>query len=77
MQATATQVRVELATRDWTQKDLAEKVGITRETLGRYLKGQRDMPMPTFYAIAEAFGYSPRELMSLVQDRISPEDRWF
>lgn len=75
--ALGTQIRVELATHDWTQQALADKVGITRETLSKYMKGHRQMPMPVFFAIAEAFGHSPKKFMELVEDRISPEDRWF
>lgn len=77
IEAMGTQIRVELAERGWTQKVLAEKIGITRETLGKYMKGQRDMPMPVFYEIATAFGHSPRDFMKEVQERINPEDRWF
>jgi len=75
--ALGTQIRVELATKEWTQQNLADKVGITRETLSKYMKGHRQMPMPVFLAIAEAFDYSPKKFMELVEDRISPEDRWF
>lgn len=70
--ALATQIRVELAARDMEQKELAEKVGIERATLNRYMKGHRPMPMPTFFKIAEAFGVTARELMMRVEDRVEP-----
>lgn len=75
--ALSTQVRVELAARGWTQQDLANKTGVTRETFNKYMKGRSPMPMPVFFALAEAFEYSPRELMQLVEERVSEEDRWF
>ena len=71
--ALATQVKVELVERDWDQKILAEAVGIERATLNRYLTGKRSMPMPTFFAVAEAFGLSPRVLMERAEARIQPE----
>lgn len=75
--ALAVQIRIELATRDWSQKDLAAKIGVTRETLNKYMKGRSSMPMPVFAELAATLGYSPRGLMELVQDRIPAEDRWF
>jgi transcriptional regulator with XRE-family HTH domain len=70
--ALATQIKIELVERDWDQKILAEAVGIERATLNRYLTGKRSMPMPTFFAVAEAFGLSPRELMTRAEARIQP-----
>ncbi|GAA2941268.1 helix-turn-helix domain-containing protein [Glutamicibacter bergerei] len=75
--ALSKQIRVELAEREWSQDFLAEKVGITKATLSRYLKGHRSMPLPTLYEIAKAFGMSLREIMTKAEDRISLEDRWF
>ena len=75
--ALAAQIRVDLAEREMTQKDLAEKVGVTRETFNKYMKGKSPVPMPIFFAVAEAFGYSPKEFMRLVEDRVDAKDRWF
>ena len=75
--ALASQVRVDLAEREMTQKDLAEKVGVTRETFNKYMKGKSPMPMPVFFSVAEAFGYSPKQFMQLVENRVATEDRWF
>lgn len=71
------QIKVDLAEREWTQQELADKVGITRETLGNYMKGHRQMPMAVFSSIAKAFECSPREFMARAEERISPADRWF
>lgn len=70
--ALAIQIKIELVERDWDQKVLAEAVGIERATLNRYLTGKRSMPMPTFFAVAEAFGISPRVLMERAEARIQP-----
>jgi len=71
--ALATQIKVELAERDWTQKDLAERIGIGRPAMNHYIKGHKSIPMPTFFAIAEAFGLTPKELMSRAEARIDRE----
>ena len=68
--AVAIQVKVELLEHGMTQKDLAEKVGVGRPAMNLYLNGSRSMPMPTFFSVAEAFGISPRELMTRAEARI-------
>jgi len=68
--ALATEIKIELVARDWTQETLAKAVGIERATLTRYITGKRSMPMPTFFAVAEAFGLSPRALMQRAEARL-------
>lgn len=68
--ALATEIKIELVARDWSQETLAKAVGIERATLTRYMTGKRSMPMPTFFAIAETFGLSPRALMERAESRI-------
>lgn len=72
--ALATQIKIELVERDWSQETLAKAVGIERATLTRYMTGKRSMPMPTFFAVAEAFGLSPRVLMERAEARIQVAD---
>jgi transcriptional regulator with XRE-family HTH domain len=71
--ALSTQIKVELAERDWTQKDLAERIGIGRPAMNHYIKGHKSIPMPTFIAIAEAFGLTPKTLMERAEARIPRE----
>jgi transcriptional regulator with XRE-family HTH domain len=68
--ALSTQIKVELAERDMDQKDLAEKAGMDRVTLNRYIKGHRSMPMPVFFKVAEALGLSAQVLMQRAEARI-------
>ena len=75
--ALATQIRVDLAARDWTQKDLAEIVGVTRETFNKYMKGKTPMPSHVLFAVARAFGQSPSAFMKQVESRIPESERWF
>jgi transcriptional regulator with XRE-family HTH domain len=71
--ALSTQIKVELVERDMDQKDLAEKVGMDRVTLNRYMTGKRSMPMPTFFKVAEALGVTPQVLMQRAEARIQTE----
>jgi len=69
--ALATQIKVELAEREMTQKDLAEAVGIGRPAMNHYIKGHKSMPMPTFFRVAEVLGLSPQVLMQRAEARVS------
>lgn len=68
--ALITQLRVEMAERNWQQKDLAAAMGMDPATLSRYLKGNRGVSMSVFYRMASGLGLSPRELMERVESRI-------
>lgn len=68
-QALAAQVRVELASRDWSQKELAAKIGIGRDALGNYMRNDRHFPLPTLIAIAEAFDLETGELVGRAERR--------
>jgi Predicted transcriptional regulators len=72
--AIAAQVRAEIAALGWKQADLANKAGVPTSTLGRYLKGERDIPFPTFAEMAHALGLSPHELASRAQRRLDGND---
>ena len=69
-EALAKQIKVELVERGMDQKELAERIGIHPVTLTKYMKNQRSMPMPTFFAVADALGLSPRELMTRAEARV-------
>lgn len=71
--ALAKQIKVELVERGMDQKELAELIDIHPVTLTKYMKGQRSFPMPTFFAIAEAFGLTPKTLMERAEARIPRE----
>ena len=46
-----------------SREELAEKVGISRETLFDYEMGYRSPPLSTFAEIAEALGVSMTDLL--------------
>ena len=71
--ALSTQIKMELAEREMTQKDLAEAVGVGRPAMNHYLKGHKSMPMPTFIRVAESLGITPQELWARAEARIPQE----
>lgn len=59
----ARQIRVELAERGMEQGELADRAGLARSTMSRYLQGQRSMTVKTFANVAEALGKLPSDLL--------------
>ncbi|GFQ65486.1 uncharacterized protein TNCT_280461 [Trichonephila clavata] len=51
--------------RGYTQKDLAEKIGITRQVVLQYEKGTRRISIEKLYAIAEALSVSITDLIPI------------
>jgi len=72
--AIATQIKAEMAAKDWKQADLANASGIPTSTLHRYLSGARDIPLPVFAAIAQALNLSILELVARAERRLSGEN---
>ena len=72
--AMAVQIKAEMAARDWKQSDLASASDIPTSTLSRYMKGERDIPLPVFADIAKALGLSMVELAMRAQRRLDGEN---
>ena len=47
IQAMAHEMRIEMARKGWKQQELADMVGIARESMSRYLSGKKAMPIGT------------------------------
>lgn len=58
--AIVTQIKAEMAAKDWNQADLATAVGMATITLSRYLGGVRDVPIPVFEEMCLAPGAANR-----------------
>lgn len=69
--AVGRQIKVELAERGWDQKTLAEKMGIERATLNRYIMNHRSMNMTMFLRLTDALGIAASDLLGKAQDRLS------
>lgn len=63
-------IKMEMVGAGLRQQDVAEAVGIHRETLSRYLGGKKEMPVGTFFQVAETLGLSAQEIMSRAEARI-------
>lgn len=74
IKAMAAEMRVEMAKKNWKQQDLADRVGITRESMSRYLSGKKQMPMDTYLRAMAAFGISPADLMYRAVERAAQVD---
>lgn len=72
--AIATQVKAEMAAKDWKQSDLSRATGIVNSTLSRYLAGGRDIPLPVFVDIAHALGLPINELIARATRRLNGQD---
>lgn len=48
-------LRVLRAEREWTQQDLAERVGVTRQTIHAIEAGKYDPSLPLAFALARLF----------------------
>jgi len=72
--AVAAQIKAEIAAAGWKHVDLAKAAGIPTSTLGRYLKGDRDIPFPAFVTIARALGIDYVELSARAQRRLDGKD---
>lgn len=48
---------------------LAERAGVHKNSIGRYERAERDIPMETLGQIAEALGLRPSQLMTRAEER--------
>ena len=67
----AMQLRIAIARKDSAPSNqwIADRTGITAMTIGRYLKGERDIPMPSFVAICAALEIDPAEVLRSALDQ--------
>jgi transcriptional regulator with XRE-family HTH domain len=63
-------IKVELTARDWDRHDLADRSGLTYVTIGRILRGERDLTMPYLVSLAGAFGWTAGELLLKAESRL-------
>ena len=56
-------VKNKLIDHNMTQKKLAESIDIDPVTLNRYIKGERNIPLPTLKKVADFFNVQPEQLL--------------
>jgi putative transcriptional regulator len=49
-------LKVLRAERDWSQQDLAERLGVSRQSVNAIEKGRYDPSLPLAFSISEVFG---------------------
>lgn len=49
-------LKVLRAERDWSQQDLAERLGVSRQSVNAIEKGRYDPSLPLAFRIADVFG---------------------
>lgn len=49
-------LKVLRAERDWSQQDLAERLGVSRQSVNAIEKGRYDPSLPLAFTIADTFG---------------------
>jgi len=69
----AAQVRAEIAAAGTTVAGVARATGINRETLDRWVKGERALSMPTLYRISVAVGVEPHVIVQRAEERFASE----
>jgi transcriptional regulator with XRE-family HTH domain len=68
-QVVAAQVRAEIAAAEESVASIARKTGINRETLDRWVKGERALSVPTLYRIAAALNIAPHTIVLRAEER--------
>lgn len=68
--AVAAQLRAERAASNLTIHDLAEKAGVTEQSLQRYLSERRDIPIPVLYQICTGLGVPVDEVIRRAEARL-------
>lgn len=57
-----------------TQREVAEKVGVTEVSMSRYAMGTRIPKAPTLARIASVLGCTPNELLNVMESDVTEED---
>ena len=57
-------LKVLRAERDWSQADLAERLGVSRQSVNAIEKGRYDPSLPLAFTIADVFGLAIEEIFS-------------
>lgn len=69
--ALSAQLRAEKAAAQLSLDELAEKSGVPRPTLQRYIAGERDIPSSRLDHIAHALGLTTSDLVARAEERIT------
>lgn len=62
------QIRIRRTQRDWSQAELANRLGVSRQTVNSIETGRYDPSLPLAMKLARLFGVRVEELFSLEDD---------
>lgn len=71
--AVAGELRAERARRKISYAQIIRETGIAQSTLQRYLKGEREIPVPVYMDICRSLGVSAAALLDRVQDALEDD----
>lgn len=71
--AIADMLRAERAIQELTMDDMAERTGMPKITLHRYMKGQRDIPLKALATICKALGVPMVEIIDRAEQRLESQ----
>ncbi|WP_373459519.1 helix-turn-helix domain-containing protein [Microbacterium sp. SORGH_AS_0862] len=71
--AVAAELRGERGAQQITVEALAEKAGMVKGTLLRYLNGKRDIPVPALAEICQALGVDPGDVLDKASARVAAQ----
>lgn len=74
-QALSKQIKVELIERDMTQTELAERIGVGRVVMNRYLNGRSSFGFAQLLSIADVFEMDLSELIRRSEARLPEQDQ--
>lgn len=61
-------LRVLRAEREWSQAELAQRLGVSRQTVNAIETGKYDPSLPLAFSIARTFGQSIEQIFSLHEE---------
>lgn len=72
--AVGRQIRAEISAAGSSISAMARAIGIARSTLDNYVNGDRDIPVPTVYAICADLGIDTHLLVKRAEERFASEE---
>ena len=63
------QLKVLRAVRDWSQQDLADRLGVSRQSVNAIETGKYDPSLPLAFKIAETFAMAIEQIFERGQDQ--------
>jgi putative transcriptional regulator len=68
-------LKVLRAERDWTQAELAERLGVSRQTVNAVETGKYDPSLPLAFAISRVFGQPIEAIFEAGEPAVADEGR--